>query len=294
GASSEAQREEAPNFRVLFHMLLQDQNLPDLIWNQETRQELRVGLESELQGFERQQRMRGSGGVAWNFHSFRILYPSLAGEQLVGGMSLRLMMEASDSFLLASIDRPKRFCDLLFRRALCDWQKDGGERVVSQCLQCLERLYGLQAQVIGPFDDIMVLVGMLKACTNREIHHCLLKLVATLARCSSANVEKITEPETVEVICELASSAHMNACQVGNMLSREMDKQQQTRLMLTASSDSPASPEKAPSPRAGNPMASPPSSRCHDAMCPRIWYTAPGGRCPPTKGSEEGPYLLSQ
>jgi hypothetical protein len=47
------------NFRIMFHVMTQDHQLPDLIWNEQTRLELRSSLESELNGFESEQILRG-------------------------------------------------------------------------------------------------------------------------------------------------------------------------------------------------------------------------------------------
>ena len=51
--------QESENFRILFHAVTQDHQLPDLIWNEQTRLELRSSLEAELAGFESEQRLRG-------------------------------------------------------------------------------------------------------------------------------------------------------------------------------------------------------------------------------------------
>ena len=48
------------NFRIMFHVITQDHKLPDLIWNEQTRLELRSALEAELKEFEREQRLRGT------------------------------------------------------------------------------------------------------------------------------------------------------------------------------------------------------------------------------------------
>jgi hypothetical protein len=50
---------EPENFRILFHAITRDHQLPDLIWNEQTRLELRSSLEAELNGFESEQRLRG-------------------------------------------------------------------------------------------------------------------------------------------------------------------------------------------------------------------------------------------
>ena len=41
------------NFRTLFHVITKDHVLPDLLWNQQTRRELRISLESQLRSIDR-------------------------------------------------------------------------------------------------------------------------------------------------------------------------------------------------------------------------------------------------
>jgi hypothetical protein len=47
GATGHATKPE--NFSIFFHVLTQNHALPDFIWNQQTRRELQIGLENELQ-----------------------------------------------------------------------------------------------------------------------------------------------------------------------------------------------------------------------------------------------------
>ena len=47
----------------MFHVITQDHQLPDLVWNEQTRLELRSTLEAELKEFEREQRLRGTQKV---------------------------------------------------------------------------------------------------------------------------------------------------------------------------------------------------------------------------------------
>ena len=51
----------------MFHVMTKDHQLPDLIWNEQTRLELRSSLEAEINGFELEQRLRGMSKVAWNY-----------------------------------------------------------------------------------------------------------------------------------------------------------------------------------------------------------------------------------
>lgn len=77
------------NYRIMFHVLTQDHKLPDLIWNEQTRLELRSTLEAEIKEFEREQRLRGIGKIAWNYQQFFVKYESLKDELQVGPIYVR-------------------------------------------------------------------------------------------------------------------------------------------------------------------------------------------------------------
>jgi DnaJ family protein C protein 13 len=107
------------NFRIFFHVLTQDHSLPDLIWSQQTRRELRIALESEIQYVQREMEARGVDNVAWNHQQFRVKYPSLDNEVKVGNVYMRLWLNAGDGFI-RSWDDPVRLFEHLFRRFLCE------------------------------------------------------------------------------------------------------------------------------------------------------------------------------
>jgi DnaJ family protein C protein 13 len=111
------------NFRVFFHVLTQDHSLPDLIWSQQTRRELRIALESEIQYVQREMEARGMEAIAWNHQQFRVKYPSLDNEVKVGNVYMRLWLQAGDGFI-RSWEDPVRLSELLFRRFLCEIDRD--------------------------------------------------------------------------------------------------------------------------------------------------------------------------
>lgn len=112
------------NFRILFHVLTKDHALPDLIWNQQTRRQLRITLETELRALQREIELRGGPGkVAWNHQQFSVEYPSLREEVKVGTVYMRLWIQAGDSFI-KQWEEPERLFELLFRRLLCDIDRD--------------------------------------------------------------------------------------------------------------------------------------------------------------------------
>ena len=116
------------NFRIFFHVLTQDHSMADLIWNQQTRRELRIALESELEYIRRETEARGINAIAWNHQQFHVKYPSLDNEVKVGDVYMRLWLQAGDGFI-RSWDEPVRLFEHLFRRFLCE--VDRNEKVCS-------------------------------------------------------------------------------------------------------------------------------------------------------------------
>lgn len=112
------------NFRIFFHVLTKDHALADLIWNQQTRQELRVALENEIQSIRRVTESRGGiDHIAWNHQQFAVEYPSLDNEVKVGSVYMRLWLQAGDGFI-KSWEDPSRLFELLFRRFLCELDRN--------------------------------------------------------------------------------------------------------------------------------------------------------------------------
>lgn len=117
------------NFRIFFHVLTKDHSLADLIWSQQTRRELRVALETEIQYIRRETEARGLDAIAWNHQQFRVKYPSLDNEIKVGNVYMRLWLQTGDGFI-RSWDEPVRLFELLFRRFLCEIDRDAKVRVL--------------------------------------------------------------------------------------------------------------------------------------------------------------------
>ena len=120
------------NFTIFFHVLTENHSLADLIWNQQTRRELRISLESEIQYIFREAEARGIDNIAWNHQQFSVDYPSLENEVRVGGtrgVYMRLWLQAGDSFI-KTWEEPVRLFEQLFRRFLCE--SDRNPKVSSQ------------------------------------------------------------------------------------------------------------------------------------------------------------------
>ena len=72
--------------------MTQNHSLPDLIWNERTRLELRIALEYEIKSFEKEQKLKGNKKVAWNFQQFSVTFDSLKNEMRVGNIYIRYLI----------------------------------------------------------------------------------------------------------------------------------------------------------------------------------------------------------
>lgn len=286
------------NFRIFFHVLTKDHNLADLIWNQQTRRELRIALESELRYIRREAEARGIDNIAWNHQQFSVEYPSLENEVKVGGtrgVYMRLWLQAGDSFIKTWED-PVRLFEQLFRRFLCE--SDRNPKVTVMCIRCLERLYAIHASKIGPFSDAMILVRSMASTRSIETQHRLLGLLATILGVSRTddgdekesinipeNAEQFLNSESIEQLCQFVAWGHTNGVQVGNLLTTVLKSNQK---MITDGTGS--SPEG----EGGTSSWDQSSSDAPDASCPPVWFVARTGRIPPPEESIRGPFRVSE
>lgn len=278
------------NFRIFFHVLTKDHCLPDLIWNQETRRELRIALEAELQSIHRVMESRGGRNkIAWNHHQFKVAYPSLGDQIQVGDYYLRPFLQAGDGFI-KSVEDPGGFFELLFRRLLGELDRDAV--VTNICVRCLERLYAVHWEKIGVFPDLMILIHCMSSTKNVETRHRLLSLVGTLlgvvshvnlsdnatGRSNAMNIpdngEQILNGETIGILCEFVAFGHTNMTQVSNMLSSAVRGD-------SNGGDNDKNRIKA-------------VSSVADASCPPVWFVGQGTKIPPPADAVSGPYKVSE
>ena len=292
----------AENYRVMFHMMTQNHQLPDLIWNERTRLELRSAIDNEIKSFDREQRLRGSKKVAWNFQQFGITYDSLRGEMQVGSIYIRHFLEAGDSFF-RSLENPSPVVlfEKLFRRVLVNVNRNAQLSIV--CCRSLSRLYSVCWDTIGAFDDMLLIVKMLDEATNIELQHCLLDLIELLSA-EESNLHQLLDKTFVASIIKYASLAHLNPDQIGNVLARLTSNV----LAIKSGEDSGPMTSQRPPPKQGNGQGEDsqkdPAQRPRslwipdDFACPRVWFVAPSmpsslGALPPVQ-SRRGPFRVSE
>jgi len=287
------------NFRILFHVITQDHALPDLLWNQQTRRELRISLEQELQSIERESDIRGGGGrVAWNHQQYSVSYPSLQDEVRVGNVYMRLWLEAGDGFI-KTWEEPVRLFELLFRRLLCDMDRD--TKITNMCIRCLERLYAFHINTIGNFDDVMILVRSMALTNSVETQHRFLSLLAVLlgvtkdeelnakVGVNSGNAEQLLNSESITQLSQYVAWGHVNGAQIGNMLGRASVPQEN---MLTDGTD--VGPKGYAKPEGEKEKDEAEKRKPADASCPKVWFVAPAGSIPPPPNKIRGPFRVSE
>lgn len=90
------QSEKLCNLPLFFYQFQKDQNMPNLIWNHKTREELRSSLENELRQFSSDKELSGNTLVAWNYEEFEVQYNCLADEIKIGDYYIMLILEKDD------------------------------------------------------------------------------------------------------------------------------------------------------------------------------------------------------
>jgi hypothetical protein len=156
--------------------------------------------------------------VAWNYQQFAVRYESLQDEMQVGSIYVRYFLEAGDAFL-RSLENPSHLVlfEKLFRRMLSNVESNPSVAIL--CTQCICRLYSVCRDIIGSFDDMLLIVRMLEKAANMELQHCMIDLLEVLCL-SPANVLQLLDKEFVNIIIKYATLAHINPDQIGNVLAR--------------------------------------------------------------------------
>ena len=296
----EKKPKKVENYRIMFHVITQDHQLADLIWNEETRLELRSALEAEINEFEREQKMRGMNQpIAWNYQQFFVTYKSLKSYIKVGPIYIRYYLEAGDSFI-RTLDNPSH--DILFeklmRRVLANVELNPA--LSTLCVRSLCRLYEVCHDLIGPFDDTMIIGKMLESVKDMELNHYMIDLLIVLTK-NEENMEQLLDDDFISLILKYASLSHLNPDQIGNALARATAK---TLMLEDASPDDDKELYNTSTTIDGtNDMNLTEDERIskakflawipEDDMCPQVWYTAPRGPIPPPAKVQRGPFKVT-
>jgi hypothetical protein len=90
----------------------------------------------------------------------------------VGPIYIRYFLDADDGFL-RTLENPNQVVlfEKLFRRVLVNIDCNPSLSIL--CSKCLSRLYDVCRDIIGEFDDIMMIVRMLEQAANLELQQVL-------------------------------------------------------------------------------------------------------------------------
>lgn len=105
------------NLPLFFYNFHKNHNMPNLIWNHKTREELRAALENELRQFQADKDLSGNILVAWNFEEFEVKYNCLADEIKIGDFYIRLLLE-NDDWPHNLIKNPTELFNAIYRKVL--------------------------------------------------------------------------------------------------------------------------------------------------------------------------------
>lgn len=285
------------NFRIMFHAMTNDHQLPDLIWNEQTRIELRSSLEREFVDYEREQQLRGFRRVAWNYQQFFVAYESLKYEIQVGPIYIRCFLDTGDAFI-RDLDNPSHavLFEKMMRRVLVNVNRDTKLSVL--CTRCMSRLYEVCQDKIGEFDDMLIVVRMLEDSKVIDLQHALLDLLELLAL-DENNLSQLLTKDFAVLYLKFASLAHLNPDQIGNVLARATDK----TLMITdgGTTSGPifqrAGMSKKQSEEENALKRTQQRSQWvpDDSACPRMWYIAAyAGPLPPPQSAQRGPFRVTE
>jgi hypothetical protein len=235
------------NFAVFFHMSTLDHTLPDLIWNQNTKTELRTSLEAEEREFERERDLAGSKRVAWNHSEFEVYYPSLDNEIRIGNHYVRLLFDSGGrgSVAVKQLRNPSHFFECLYRRFL----RERKPSLQALCLRAMALVHDHHNMKIPGFEDIAHILRVLATTRHCAIRDRTLLLLRSLvlkkenaemilrghvARGSGLNVE-----ESLRILVLFMTLAHTQA-------ERRSANMIQATLLLTGGNANPAAPTAAP------------------------------------------------
>ncbi|GLD91912.1 hypothetical protein PINS_up000445 [Pythium insidiosum] len=236
GTSKKARVSE--NFPALFSKLICDHETVHLIWNHDTRGELKMALLAEIQRFNEFQVTCGSGKAVWNFEDFRVEYPSLETEIEVGGCYLRVLCDlpkmlssgegsttletrsSQDTFktltpeVIGIVD-PKFAVDRMYRRILrenvhAEYHHELRTHVA--CIDALTIVGGAYSKSPGltDLDEVDYLVNLLDATIHSNVLHALLRALRALCLAPSNARRLVETPSTLSTVIDLLQLSHLS------------------------------------------------------------------------------------
>lgn len=225
----------------MFFMMLRDHSTYTVIWNHETRNELKAALEKELNNLKRAQEKvtEDQPKPLWNYEEFFIDYKSLASEIVIDGYYVGHMV---DEKVQLNIDKPVELFQALYTRMLRE--DDYSKKIL--CVRAMTVLYEAYITKIGTFYETRQILDMIDHTSNRTYRDHLIVLFKSLMKCNG-NVDIILRDldSCADVIMDLVSMAHTASDTELRVSSILQNSIVQSGLLLTAGPPSRAAPRRA-------------------------------------------------
>lgn len=230
--ASKREGNDRGNFQLMFFMMLRDHSTYTVIWNHETRNELKSALEKELNNLKRAQEKvtEDQPKPLWNYEEFFIDYKSLADEIVIDGYYISHMIDQDEKVQL-KIDKPVELFQALYTRMLRE--TDFAKKIT--CVRAMTVLYDAYVEKIGTFYETRQILEMIDHTSHRTYRDHLIVLFKSLMKCNG-NVDIILRDldSCAEVIMDLVSMAHTASDTELRVSSILQNSIVQSGLLLTA------------------------------------------------------------
>ena len=184
---------------MLVFQLHQQHRRADLIWNHQTRQELKEALDNEIRALKKDQE---EGEVAWNYREFLVEYKSLNNEVCVDGCFIRCLLENPT----ITLSDPRDFFDTLYHRCLFETNRE----LQALAIQAMGIIYDNFAKEIGAFKDMSHIVMMLRTTRSLLLRDRLLALINSLLKVE-INARIFIDVGGIDLYVELLTLIHLHA-----------------------------------------------------------------------------------
>ena len=193
------------NLPLFFYNFHKNHNMPNLIWNHKTREELRTALENELRQFQSDKDLSGNLLVAWNFEEFEVKYNCLADEIKIGDFYIRLLLENED-WPHNLIKNPIELFNAIYRKVLARNRVNDDQLTVIG-LQALAKVYQKYHDEIGYFSDITYILLMLDKCLSPALRDALIGFIKCLVS-HKANCRPLLDH--ISCLIDLITLSHLH------------------------------------------------------------------------------------
>ena len=213
GAESAGAGTEYTDWGGFYQALTQDFHRGDLMWNKETRAELKKSMETEIAalGIDEQAAVLDEQ-ISWNYLNYEVRYPSLLREPKIGNLYLMRLLEKRvkdekvEARLLEEVARdgnPERFFGWAHERFLYSHDDD----TKGTCLQVMAIVYKHHHSSLPLFRAMGDVVEMVDYTLSRKVRDNLLIFIQCLLY-EQINAKEFMNAGGIELITELMSLVH--------------------------------------------------------------------------------------